>query len=315
MSSSSFRLLVFHLRHGRDTLISMASALSAFFAPVALAWSSSDRQSSSIASRRRVPVSNARAPQQPLLSLSSPEPPSTSGRLTSQTLRGGRRAPRRPLSRPPRAAEKPSSTSSSSEGSTPNAPGTILAQLPLFPLNLVAFPHADVPLHIFEARCVVRRGTEVQRARGRASRDRREVFSLFSSYHSSLTTSTSFSLALHHTQKIKQLSRPLLHAPFGRRRYRRGDGLGGQALGRHEVVRALVSSSSFSFSSFDKREEKTFLTLVEKKTIFLSRLYLAGPTARAASPAWARGSRSTSTRCCRTAGCLSSRAVSFLFFF
>ena len=61
----------------------------------------------------------------------------------------------------------------------PKPPGRVLKSLPLFPLNLVAFPGADVPLHIFEARyrvlfntlldgadeCVVREVEERERER------------------------------------------------------------------------------------------------------------------------------------------------------
>lgn len=133
-----------------------AKALSAPFAPVAFASSSSDRQTSSIARRCGTCVSNARA-LHPLLSLSSAELPTTSGRLTPHPLnRAGRRGHRKPLSRPPRVAEKPSSSSATPSSSAwkPLAPGSFIQQLPLFPLNLVAFPHADVPLHIFEARYV-----------------------------------------------------------------------------------------------------------------------------------------------------------------
>ena len=62
-------------------------------------------------------------------------------------------APRvRPTARPrlPPPGATPDAAADLAAVSLP--PGTVVDELPLFPLSLVAFPSADVPLHVFEAR-------------------------------------------------------------------------------------------------------------------------------------------------------------------
>jgi len=60
----------------------------------------------------------------------------------------GVRPPAGPGSPPPCAT--PDAAADLAAASLP--PGTVVDELPLFPLSLVAFPSADVPLHVFEAR-------------------------------------------------------------------------------------------------------------------------------------------------------------------
>jgi len=136
------------------TMASSARALSAAAATLPAAASFATRASvdthRSMSMRRRGRCAPNILAQLPALPSASADRPSTSGRRTSGLPQRGRGAHQRPLSRPP-AAEK-GSPSTTPNGSAPLAPGTRIAQLPLFPLNLVAFPHADVPLHIFEAR-------------------------------------------------------------------------------------------------------------------------------------------------------------------
>jgi hypothetical protein len=197
---SLFLQLSSPLLPSNETFLSFTMALSArAFAPAcAASGSSSSGGGGGGEGRSIMPMRRGIAPRvaarQPLSASPSSEPPSTSGRRTvsvPQRRRQNDERRRRPLPCPPAAEGSSSSSSSTPRGAEPLEPGAVIKELPLFPLNLVAFPHADVPLHIFEARWEwwKRERQSWEGEEGRRAIDRMRGFSFFFSSSSHSLTS------------------------------------------------------------------------------------------------------------------------------